>query len=245
MIMDQALDHPQICPHQVRFEVMHMQWLNLTFLHWSFDPAEVQAILPDNLTVDTWEGQAWVGLVPFEMEVELPGGVPIPREGQFPETNVRTYVRGPDGTPGVWFSSLEAGRLSATTTARLTYGLPYCWADMSVTNAGPVWAYRSKRRWPGPRGARHESAITVGDPVAEQTPFERFLTARWGLYSTFGKRTLYAPIWHAEWKLHRADVLHLDDELMGAAGFAIGGREPVVHWTPGVQVRVGRPRVVR
>ena len=239
-----ALDHPPEAPHDVRFEVMHMRWLNLTFLHWQFDPEQVQAILPDDLTVDTFDGAAWVGLVPFEMEVQLPGGIPIPREGSFPETNVRTYVRGPDGTPGVWFCSLEAGRLSATAVARATYGLPYFWAEMTAEHQGPDWTYRSRRKWPGPRGARCDVDITAGDGIEEHSAFERFLTARWGLYSTFLGRTLYAPITHEPWPLHQADLTYLNDGLMAAAGFPIPDADPVVHWTPGVGVRIGRPRLV-
>lgn len=243
--MTDALDHPLEPPHEVRFEVMHMRWLNLTFLHWQFDPEQVQAILPHGLTVDTFDGAAWVGLVPFEMEVQLPGQIPIPREGQFPETNVRTYVRGPDGTPGVWFCSLEAGRLSATAVARATYGLPYYWAEMTAENVGPAWRYRSTRKWPGPKNIRCDVDVTAGDAIGEPSALERFLTARWGLYSTFFGHTLYAPITHDPWLLHHGDLTHLDDGLMGAAGFAATDTDPLVHWTPGVGVRVGRPHRVR
>lgn len=243
--MDDAADHPLEAPHDVRLEVMRMRWTNLTFLHWQFDPAHVQAVLPDDLTVETFDGAAWVGLVPFEMQVMLPGGIPIPREGRFPETNVRTYVRGPDGTPGVWFSSLEAGRLSATVVARATYGLPYFWAEMTAAEQGGRWSYRSRRKWPGPRGAHCNVDVVPGEPIAEPSPLERFLSARWGLYSTFLGRTLYAPVTHEPWPLQRARLEHLDDGLMAAAGFAIPPGEPLVHWTPGVTIRVGRPRRVR
>lgn len=239
-----SVEHPEVCPHKVRFEVMRMHWLNLAFMHWPVEPAVVQALLPDTLTVDTFDGRAWVGLIPFEMVVELPGGLPIPVQGTFPETNVRTYVIGPDGTPGVWFCSLEAGRLPATAVARATYGLPYFWADMSVANAGAIWTYRSRRRWPKPAGARHESAVQIGAAIDQQSDFDRYLTARWGLYSTFGKRTLYAPIWHEPWKLYQAQLLHLDDELVATAGLRTEGA-PVMHWTPGVEVRIGRPTVIR
>lgn len=225
-----------------------MWWRNLTFIHVPVAAESVQSMLPADLTVDTWKGRAWVGLVPFEMEVMTPGGVPIPREGRFAETNVRTYVHGPDGTPGVWFHSLEAARLSATVAARFSYGLPYFWASMRVANAGPVWTYESARRWPGPKGAHHQSAVRVGGVIDEHSHFERFLTARWGLFSTWRGRTVYAPVWHAPWDLHTAEIEHLDDGLVEAAGF---GRvvaehaEPVVHWTPGVEVRIGRPRFVQ
>jgi len=238
-------DHPLTAPHTVRFEVMHMRWLNLAFLHWPFEPAQVQAVLPDDLTVDTFDGKAWVSLVPFQMEVQLPGGIPIPREGQFPETNVRTYVRGPDGTPGVWFCSLEAGRLSATAAARATYGLPYFWAEMTAQENGGAWRYRSKRKWPGPKGAHCNVDVRAGEFMEEHSDFDRYLTARWGLFSTFLGRTLYAPTTHEEWPLHAATIEHLDDGLMAAAGFPLPDVDPIVHWTPGVSVRIGRPRLVK
>lgn len=234
-------DYPLNPPHTVRFEVMHMRWLNLAFLHWPFEPDQVQRHLPDDVTVDTFDGQAWVGLVPFQMEVQLPGGIPIPREGSFPETNVRTYVRGPDGTPGVWFHSLEAGRFSATAVARATYGLPYCWADMSAEESGGQWRYRSQRKWPGPKGARCNVDVVPAEPIAEHSDFDRFLTARWGLFSSFFGRTLYAPITHEPWPLQRGFVCELDDDLMRAAGYQVEG-DPLVHWTSGVDVRIGRPR---
>ena len=243
--MTAGADHPLNPPHEVRFEVMHMRWLNLTFLHWRFDPHIVQSMLPADLTVDTFDGSAWVGLVPFQMEVQLPGGIPIPREGKFPETNVRTYVRGPDGTPGVWFSSLEAGRLSATAVARTTYGLPYFWSDMTAALVGSQWQYRSARRWPGPKGAHCIVDATPGATIDEHSPFDRFLTARWGLFSTFLGRTMYAPITHEPWPLQLASIDELDDGLMAAAGFTIPDEAPIVHWTPGVSVRIGRPRRVR
>jgi uncharacterized protein YqjF (DUF2071 family) len=222
---------------------MRMWWRNLAFIHWPLEPSEVQAVLPDGLSVDTWDGAAWVGLVPFEMTVALPGGIPIPREGRFPETNVRTYVVGPDGTPGVWFCSLEAGRLSATVTARLSYGLPYFWASMEVSSVGPYRTYRSRRRWPGRRGAATEVVVQVGEeiPLSGQSPFEAYLTARWGLYSVWRKRPLYAPVSHQPWPLRRASLLFLDDELVGEADLRIPSSDPVVHWTEGTEVRIGRP----
>lgn len=228
----------------VEREVMRMWWRNLTFIHWAVEPAAVQSLLPDGLTADTFDGEAWIALVPFEMEVQLPGGYPIPREGIFPETNVRTYVLGPDGTPGVWFCSLEAGRFLASATARITYGLPYFWAEMDVAAAGPVWTYRSRRRWPGPKGVRSAAAIEVGaaSAVEDQTALERFLTARWGLFSTFRGRLLYAPVDHSPWPLQAATLLHLEDELVEAAGLAIPHTAPLVHWTSGVEVRIGLPR---
>ncbi len=225
-----------------------MWWEQLTFIHWPFERAAIQRLLPDGLVADEWEGAVWVGLVPFLMRVGFPGGVTMPKwAGVFPETNVRTYVRDRDGRPGVWFCSLEAGRLPATATARLTYGLPYFWADMHIANSGPIWTYESTRRWPGPKGAHHRSSVRVGEAISDDdvSPFEHYLTARWGLYSTWRSHILHAPVDHGRWPLHRAELLHLDDGLIEAAGLPAPAGDPVVHWTAGTEVRIGRPSLVR
>ncbi len=248
-----------------------MWWEDLTFIHYPYEPEQVQRLLPEGLTADAWHGETplsseassettggagntserdgavWVGLVPFRMRVGFPGGRAMPaRIGVFPETNVRTYVRGPDGTPGVYFFSLEAGALPATASARIAYGLPYFWADMSIEDGerapGGEWAYRSTRRWPKPKGAMHRSRAVVGDEIAEHSAFEHYLTARWGLFSQLAGRNLYAPVDHPRWDLYDAELIDLDDELITAAGLPKPTAEPVVHWTPGVEVRIGRPR---
>src|SRR5437763_16754580 len=98
--------HTAAPPEPVTVPVMRQRWASITFLHWAYDVEQVQRHLPPGLKVEPWEGQAWVGLVPFEMHVAGPAG---PTMRRFPETNVRTYVVGPDGRPGVWFFSLDAG----------------------------------------------------------------------------------------------------------------------------------------
>jgi len=236
---------------------MRMWWLDLTFIHFPYDPDAVQALLPESLEVDTWPDddgveRAWIGLVPFTMRVGLPGGTVIPVVGTFPETNVRTYVRGPDGTAGVWFCSLEAAGLTATLTARIAYGLPYYWADMTVQRDDDRITYESRRRSPRAAGrARHRSSARIGSEIApdDVSEFEHYLTARWGLFSRWPTAnrgiTVHAAVDHPRWQLHRADLLELDDELIEAAGLPAPTGDPVVHWTPGVEVRIGRPRLVR
>jgi hypothetical protein len=98
------------CPDPIKRTVLFNEWRRLVFLHWRYDPAEVQALLPDGLTVDTFDGSAWVALVPFEMRVGLFGVPALPYLTVFPETNVRTYVIGPDGRTGVYFFSLDVNR---------------------------------------------------------------------------------------------------------------------------------------
>jgi uncharacterized protein YqjF (DUF2071 family) len=236
-------DYPPLATEQVRRPVMLQGWKDLTFVHWSFDPGVVQRRLPPGLEVDTFEGRAWVGLVAFHMEdIRLPNLPPVPYLGNFPETNVRTYVRGPDGPPGVWFDSLDITRLLPVLVALGTYRLPYRWSDMSIEHLAGTVVYRAQRRWPGPRGAASKIIMKPGEPTTNLNPLDRFLTARWGLYSLFGRRNAYAPVEHAPWPLQAATLAELDDELVVAAGYPAPSGDPLVHYSPGVDVRIGLPR---
>jgi uncharacterized protein YqjF (DUF2071 family) len=223
---------------------MEQTWARLTFLHWSYDPAVVQAQLPDGLRVETFDDRAWVGLVPFFMHVRLPHGRDLGRLTCFPETNVRTYAVDADGNHGVWFLSLDATNLPAVLCGRGGYAVPYHWSQMQVQTLGDIAAYSCRRRWPGPCPARSEVAVRIGELYApgELTDFDHWLTARFRLFANPWDRGLrYALAEHDVWPLHRAEVLHVDDTLVTAAGLPAPVGDPVVHWSPGVDVRIGLP----
>jgi uncharacterized protein YqjF (DUF2071 family) len=219
--------------------VMHQQWNRLTFVHWRYPPAAVQALLPPDLTVETFEGTAWIGLVPFLMEDVRPAvGPAVPWLSRFPETNVRTYVRDERGRPGIWFFSLDAARLPAVVAGRVTYGLPYCWSGMAVRAAADHAVYRSRRRWPAPAGAHLSAHVRVGPTVAADDLVD-FLTARFRLFTVIGGRLASAAAEHPPWPLHRAELLHLDQDLVQAAGLPAPTGDPLVHASPGVSARIG------
>jgi hypothetical protein len=223
---------------------MRQRWERLTFLHWPFDPAVVQGLLPAGLHAETYDGAAWVGLVPFFMRVGTPGGHLMPWVSNFCETNVRTYVRDELGRAGIWFLSLDAARLGAVVTARVTpYRLPYFWSSMRLSRRGPEVGYLCRRRWPGPRSAASRVRVTVGEPfgMAELTERDHFLTARWVLFSVAGGRRSFARACHQPWPLYRAQADLVDDRLITAAGLPEPEGEPLVHYSPGVDVAIGRP----
>jgi uncharacterized protein YqjF (DUF2071 family) len=225
---------------------MRMRWDDVTFLHWRYEPREVQRLLPRGLKVETFDGSAWVGLVPFAMTVRGARGPAVPWASFFPETNVRTYVRGPDGRTGIWFFSLDAARLAAVLVARARYGLPYVWARMRVQRAGSgegaVLRYRSARREQGRGRAASAVDVSVGPLIAraDVSDLEEFLTARFRLYSRVRGRLLSAPAEHAPWPLHHAGPTQVRDRLVEAAGLPPAAGEPVALYSPGVDVRVGR-----
>ena len=231
------------CPYRVDHPVMAQHWNALTFLHWPFAPDAVQRLLPAGLEVEVRDGRAWVGLVPFLMEVGLPHVPSLPWVSRFCETNVRTYVRDRSGRAGIWFFSLDASRLAAVVVARATYRLPYFWSAMSVQREGDVIRYHCRRRWPGPTGAASMAVVEIGAPYRpdELRPLDHFLTARWVLFSVAGARRRFAFAEHQPWPLTRARPIDVHDELLTAAGLPLAEGPPLVHYSPGVEVRIGRP----
>jgi hypothetical protein len=170
----------------VRRAVMVQRWADLVYLHWRYDPAVVQALLPDGLEVDVADGSAWVGLIPFRMEgLGLPHLAPLPLVGTFPEVNVRTYVIR-NGRRAVWFFSLDVDRILPVVGARAGFHLPYCVARASHTRAGDILTTSVERRWPRPPHGTGTTSIAVRDlgPDLTDDPLDRFLTARWGLYAS-------------------------------------------------------------
>ena len=110
---------------------MYQTWSWLGFLHWSYRPEVLQRLLPAGLRPHTFDGLAWVGVTPFFLEdLRTPVAPALPWFTSFPETNVRTYVVGPDGREGLWFFSLDAARLEPVLVAQSTYRLPYKWSAM-------------------------------------------------------------------------------------------------------------------
>lgn len=223
--------------------LLTQSWLDLAFLHWSVDPGLVAPLLPPGTVPDLIDGAAYVGLIAFRMHrigwLGLPG---LPYLGTFPETNVRLYSVDAHGRRGVVFRSLEASRLLPVLVARLGFRLPYTWARMSVHRDGDTFDYTSRRRWPGPVGARSRITVRIGEPIAEPSPLEHFLTARWGLHNAPFGRQLYLPNEHPRWPLRRAELLHCDEDLIAAAGLPAAGRAPdSVLYSAGVPVRFGGP----
>jgi uncharacterized protein YqjF (DUF2071 family) len=238
----------ETAPHPVRRAVFSQHWGDLTMLHWPVDPARVAPLLPAGTVPDVLDGVTYVGLVPFVMSsVRIFGTPPLPHLYAFAETNVRLYAVDPvTGRRGVVFRSLEAARLLPVLAARGSYRLPYMWARMSVrhgTDGGaPTVAYQTARRWPSPRGVGGLVRVRTG-PRMPADELALFLSARWGLFSTwYGGRTAFAPVDHPAWPLHRAELLDLSDDLVEAAGLPRPRGAPHVLWSPGVRVRIGRPR---
>lgn len=218
-------------------------WLSVFFLHWAVDPAEVAPLMPRGTRPDEFDGSTYVGLVPFRMVgAGLGSGMPTPYLGTFLECNVRLYSVDDEGRHGVVFRSLEASRWITAMAARWGYRLPYTWAHMRVKQRGERWWWRSDRRYPS--GGSLRLTVDVGEPV-EPTPLEVFYTARWGLHSIVGGRTVWTPNEHGPWPLHAAHLVALDEDLVERAGVRVTGAPTErVLYSPGVHTTFGLPEFV-
>ena len=231
-------------PVTVDRPTMLQRWTDLSFVHWAYDPDVVRSLVPANLEIDTFDGAAWVGLIPFRLGIRRPGVPYLPWLSSFPETNLRTYVVGPDGRRGIWFLSLDAARLSAVVAARTSYRLPYMWARADMRRRGNTVRYRGGRRWPGRGSAEYDLTIDVGEPLRGLSELDRFLTARWHLFSP-GKLRLpptrldlvRTTVAHLPWPLCAARVEHLEETVLDAAGLPRPRTEPIALFSPGVSTR--------
>lgn len=221
----------------------YQSWRDMTFLHWRFDPAVIAPLLPDPLRPHLHDGSAWVGLTPFRIEGFRPPVLPpLPGLSSFPETNLRTYAVDPDGRDGIHFFSLEADSLATTVAAR-AFNVPYHWAAMRVEwHEGSV-RYISRRRIGTP--ATHDITVLPGAACTpdELTDLDHWLTGRWRSWARPAGRLSDVPVEHQPWPLRHAEVLELDETLFTTAGLPAPGEQPLVHFSAGVDARLGPPRL--
>jgi uncharacterized protein YqjF (DUF2071 family) len=224
---------------------MYQRWRNLLFLHWRWDAAAIQRTLPAGLTVDTFEGRAWLGIVPFFMRGVRPAWCPpVPGISDFLELNVRTYVVDARGRPGVWFYSLDANQWLAVKLARSSFHLPYEHARMSarVEDSSGLTDYRVRRRG-AEAGSRFHYGLAAAAPTVAATPgtLEFFLVERYRLFAHDSRRgRLYSGrVYHSPYQMGPADVRAWDDAPLRLDGFESPGRLPDhACYAPGVDVDV-------
>lgn len=218
----------------------YQRWQQLTFVHWRISEAVLRPLVPEELAIDTYDGAAFVGIVPFTMLGVRPRWAPaVPGVSRFHETNVRTYVHRRTTEPGVWFFSLDAANRLAVWAARTFWHLPYHHARMSLEVGDGTVRYASTRR----RGeARFRGTCQpAGEPrAAEPGTLEHFLAERYLLYARARDgRLRRGQVHHAPYPLQPATLADWDESLLAAAGIARPAEQaPLVHFAAGVDVEV-------
>ncbi|MBX3465088.1 MAG: DUF2071 domain-containing protein [Planctomycetes bacterium] len=222
--------------------VQRPSWHDLTFLHWPVDAARLRPLVPPALEIDTFDGQAFVGLVPFTMRGVRPWWAPpLPGTDAFHETNVRTYVHHDGRGPGVWFFSLDAQSRLAVLAARALWRLPYHHARMHLGAENGTLHYHSERLRPPPLPATSRIACRPHGPAAPAVPgtLAHFLAERYLLYALGADGTLRrGAVHHAPYPLQTAEVLACDETLVAAAGIPRPHDAPLAHYARGVEVEI-------
>ena len=206
-------------------------WRDLLFAHWRVPEAALRELIPPQLALDTFDGDAWLGITPFRVTgVRFRGTLPVPGLSEFPELNVRTYVT--DGEkPGVWFFSLDAASGTAVAAARRLYKLPYFRARMSMRRK-PDWiGLTSMRTEAGafPRTLRASYRPAGPSFTPERGGLDHFLTERYCAYAAEGKRVFRAEIHHGPWQLQPAEV-EIEENTMPPRLVELPGEAPFVRF---------------
>jgi uncharacterized protein YqjF (DUF2071 family) len=249
---------------------MHQNWGKLLFMHWAIDAELLRPLIPSQLSIDTFDGSAWIGEIPFTMwGIRASFLPPIPGASAFHELNLRTYVH-LNGVPGVWFFSLDAANSLAVWGARNFYHLPYFNADMSLTRRGNTIEYSSRRKdsltygeffssekagFPEGLGpdrfrslprAELQASWTIGEPLPQSSAgsIEFFLTERYCLYSLHRKRIHRSRIFHEPWPLRKATINSRQSTMIQFLGIAESQEEPLLHYAEAIAVDVWPLRLV-
>jgi uncharacterized protein len=230
--------------------VMYQCWHDLLFMHWPVPVKALRSQLPESLEldIDTFDGHAWLAVVPFRMSDIYPRGLfPVPWLSAFPELNVRTYVI-KDGKPGVWFFSLDAANPVAVSIARNWFKLPYFNARMRCETKTILTAQGEKQGVYYSSQRTHKNAPS-GEFIAEYLPtadvvipppgtLEYFLTARYCLYTADKAGRIYrGEIDHEPWPLQVAEAEAKKNSMAEPMGVKLVGK-PLLHFSKSIAVKV-------
>lgn len=228
--------------HMLTRRWIAMTWRDGLFLHWPVDPDIVAQRLPDQLTVATYDGDAYLSVVAFVMDDIRPRGVPFGLS--FPELNLRTYVDGPVG-PGVFFYTLDADDRLGVSLARRLFALPYYRAEMEVHREHGAVQFTSRRAHSGARSARFDATYepkraTDPQPAASGS-LDAFLLENYRFYAD-GDDLYYGTIDHEPWRLREATATIRTNTLFEANQFDRPSGSPLIQYAEPIAVSADRIR---
>lgn len=234
----------------------YQRWSLLTFLHWRVDAESIQRLLPGNLEVDTFDGSAWLGVIPFSMERVRPWWAPpVPWISWFLETNVRTYVRTRDGKSGVWFFSLDANQPVAVEIATRFWNLPYKHATMDLQVSSNTDSTQKRLDYSGQRHQHPDLSWAISASIdsanaatAAAGTLEEFLVERYTLFCQDRREQLYSgQVHHTPYQLCPVNHVTCTQTLTKPVIPQLDQHRPPDHAAVslGVDVRVSPLRRVR
>ena len=227
--------------------IMTQIWHELLFAHWPIKPEVLRSLVPAILPLDTFEGQCWVGIVPFHLSYVRPRWLlPVPALSSFVELNVRTYVT-LQGIPGIYFFSLDASNPIVVALARTFFHLPSYNAVMSSKRAVDSIDYHSRRTHRGVPSAEFQAVFRPIAPIAfaQHRSLEQWLTERYCLYTVVpGKGVYRGDIHHVPWPLQVAKLETKKDTMAISHGIHLPEIPPLLHYAHRQEVLIWSPKHV-
>lgn len=222
--------------------IMHQDWGKLLFMHWRISEEVLRPLVPERLTIDKFDGSAWIAITPFTMwdiRAFPPYLPPVPGLSRMHELNVRTYVH-LGNVPGVWFFSLDANSAVAVATARMFFHLPYFTAEIELKEKGKAIDYSLSRTEEGGQAARFNARWKIGEtlPFSHPGSLEFFLTERYCLYSARQEKLYRCRIFHQPWPLQKAELSAFNSTMIEADGLPTPKADPLLHYAAEVNVDI-------
>ncbi|MFC7391692.1 YqjF family protein [Scopulibacillus cellulosilyticus] len=219
-------------PLPIRPWMMTQTWNDVFFIHWPIDFDDIRDKVPKQLYIDTFDGRAWIGIIPFHItDFKVRDVFSIPLTNAFPEINVRTYVTY-DNKPGVYFFSLDAGHWMASVAARTLTPLPYYFSKIDLTKQNGAITYKSSRQDKNSSNGEFEGTFSSISSTykSEKGTLDEWLTERYCFY-TMNRNKLYrCDIHHEKWELQKAEGEILTDTLVSSQRISLPDKKPVLHY---------------
>ncbi|HUS13897.1 MAG TPA: DUF2071 domain-containing protein [Chloroflexia bacterium] len=227
----------RVTPLPSRPWIMHQTWHHVLFAHWPVALDALRRVVPPALTIDTFDGQAWLGIIAFRLSgIRLRGTPEAPLVGRFTEINVRTYVT-VAGKPGVLFLSLDADNPLAIALAKPWFRLAYLGARIRFGMEGETVRFTSRRTERAAPPAAFAATYGPAGPVCEPVPgtLEHWLTERYCYYAVHRDRAYCCDIHHPPWPLQPATATISENTMASAHGLALREDGPRLHYARQMQ----------
>ena len=216
--------------------IMEQGWYGLLFAHWRVPVSQVRILVPKELELDTFHGEAWASMTPLQIRMRPRGLFSVGRVWSFPELNFRTYVQY-QGIAGIYFFSLDAGSSLAIAGARAFYRLPYFKSKMEMSRTGPDISFKSDRR-SSPAFFYADYRPVSPAHLASAGTLEHWLTERYCLYVTEGKQVWRGEIHHPPWLLQNVTAEISRNTVDVAAGLPLSGPPALTEYAEQQEVLV-------
>jgi uncharacterized protein YqjF (DUF2071 family) len=250
------IESAHLLPHPVNVRVadapwrLYQRWEDILFLHWPVDPDHVRRLVPDPLKVHTCDGSAWISLSALRIShMRVRHLPPLPGASSFAEVNVRTYVRGDDGRPAVYFLSLDAGSRLTVEAARFVYALPYFRSAVTHSWTGACLSTRAERRDRRGVAASFSAECCLpqgihGTPQPADDPLSAWLLERYQLITAHKWQLMSVDVAHRQWAARRAHVLVSENTLGHAFGCDLERQPALAHYAGVMDASIGSPVIL-